>query len=71
MDLQGQTPLFQDGTLNTLHLKTSPQGSWWITTETLLPFIKIVDTRNKLAGALVNTLPTRTKREEGLVMFKL
>ena len=40
-----------------------------VTRETLLPILTIVDTTNKLALALVNTLPARTQREKGLVLI--
>ena len=38
----------QEGSLKTLHLKTSPQGSWKFTREILNLFLTIVDTANRL-----------------------
>ena len=58
-----ESSLQQEGTLNTLQLKTSPQGSWGIRNEILLPFLTIADTTNKLELALVTTLPARNQRE--------
>ena len=58
-----ESPLLQEGNLKTLHLKPSPQGSWRIRRETLLPFLTIVDTTNKLAVVLVTTLRASTQRQ--------
>ena len=43
------------GILKSLQLKPSPQGSWRVRSESLLPFLTIVDTTNKLTVSLVNT----------------
>ena len=37
----------QEGSLKSLHLKTWPQGSQWIRSVTLLPYLTIVDTTKK------------------------
>ena len=59
------------GKPQTIHLKLSPQGSWRIRRETLLPFMTIVDTTTKLALALVTILPASTQWERGLVLSNL
>ena len=64
-------PLLQEGTLKKIHLKFSPQCLCRIRRETLLPLLTIVDTRNKMALPLVNSLARRTQRERGLVINNL
>ena len=58
-----ESPLLQERNLKTLHLKPSTQGSRRIRRETLLTFLTIVDTTNKLAVALVTTLTASTQRD--------
>ena len=66
-----ESPLLQEGSLNTLYLKASAQGSWRIRTEALLPFLTIVDATNKLALALVTTLQASTQIDGGLLLIHL
>ena len=54
-----------------LHLKTSQQGSWWITRKTIIPFLTIMDTINRMTLALVSTHSARSQIERGLVLIKL
>ena len=61
-----ESPLLQLGTLKTLQMKTSSQGSQKFSREILLPFIKIVISTDKLALALVNKLPASTQSKRGL-----
>ena len=58
-----ESPLLQERNLKTLHLKPSTQGSRRIRRETLLPFLTIVDTTNKLVVSLVTTQTASTLRD--------
>ena len=65
------SPTMQDGSLKSLHRKNSPQGSQWTKSETLIPYLTIVDTKNKLALSRVSTLPASTQREGRLDLTHL
>ena len=67
---RARVPSPEEGNLKTLHLKPSPQGSWRIRRETLLPCLTIVDTTNNMALALATRLPAIPK-ERGLVLIHL
>ena len=56
------TPI-TSGYLKNLQVKPSLQGSWRVRSESLLPFLKIVDTTNGLTVSLVNPLTARTPRD--------
>jgi len=58
-----ESPLHKEGNLKTLHMKPSPQGTWRIRRETLLQFLAIVDTTNKLVVAIVSKLTASTQRD--------
>ena len=66
-----ESPLLKEGILKMVDLSISQQGSMMIRRETLLPFLTIVDTRNKLAQALVTILPSSIQRARELVLIHL
>ena len=61
----------QEGTLNRLHFKTSPQSCWRIAWMTLFPFLTVVVTKNTLDMALVTLLLASTQREGELMLIHL
>ena len=64
-----ESPLLQEGTLKTLKMKSSCQGSQKFKKETLHPFLTKVDSTYNLALALVSTLQARTQNEIGLLLI--
>ena len=62
-----ESPLLQEGNLKNLHLTISPKESWRIRRESLLPFLKIVDTKNKQEQSLVNTPRYSNQRDRSFV----
>ena len=65
-----ESPLFQEGYLKSLQLKPPPQGSWRVRSESLLPFLTIVDTTNKLTVSL-ETQEQPGLKETGVVLINL
>ena len=64
-----ESPLLQEGNFKTLTMKNSHQGSQSFTRDILLPFLTNVDTTDKLALALVATLPANTQNKSDIVLI--